>query len=579
VLFSCHKTGEGEGLNGIARAIDSVIATVAPQTALKRTAARQKMQILNSGYSNYGANTTKKSLIGWNYAGGSAREDINDNLSVLRQRSRDLYMGVPIATGAVKTMRTNVVGRGLMLKPTVDAEVLKLTAAQAQQLEKEITREWALWAESPDCDMARIDNFYELQQLAFLNWLASGDTLVLLPTKKRKNQPYDLRVQLVEADRLSSPNNFDTFDNQIVGGVEVDKDGEVVAYHFSKHHPLSYANERMEWQRVEAYGEKTGRKNVLHLMCRERIDQRRGVPFLAPVIEALKQLGRYTDAELIAAVISGLFTVFIEKESNEDGEPVGSGIAEEDLIDEDDENSLELGPGAILDLAEGEKAHDINPGRPNKNFSGFVEAICRQIGAALEIPYELLLKHFTSSYSASRGALEEAWKMFKMYRAWMANDFCQPVYEEWLAEAVAKGRIKAPGFFTDPLRRKAYCKAQWNGPARGLLNPVQEVGAAVTRVENGFSTRSAETMEMAGGDFYSNCEQLKQEEKKLKEVKKIVNAGEQKPGSAAGQQGNGTKPGEPAEQQDDNGTKPGEPDEQKDGDGQQGEKPVRSDTE
>ena len=513
-------------MNGIARAIDSVIATIAPQTALKRTAARQKMQILNSGYSNYGANTTKKSMIGWNYFGGDSRSDIEDNLSVLRQRSRDLYMGVPIATGAVKTMRTNVVGRGLMLKPTVDAEVLKLTAAQAQQLEKEITREWALWAESPDCDMARIDNFYELQQLAFLNWLASGDTLVLLPTKKRKNQPYDLRVQLVEADRLSSPNNFDTFDNQIVGGVEVDADGEVIAYHFSKHHPLSYANERMEWQRVEAYGKRTGRRNVLHLMCRERIDQRRGVPFLAPVIEALKQLGRYTDAELVAAVVSGMFTVFIEKTEDKDGEPIGSGVPEDELIDEEDETTLELAPGAVLDLGEGEKAHDINPGRPNANFSGFVEAICQQIGAALEIPYELLMKHFTASYSASRGALEEAWKMFKMYRTWLANDFCQPIYEEWLAEAVAKGRIKAPGFFADPLRHKAYCKAAWNGPARGLLNPVQEVNAAVLKVENGFSTRSTETMEMAGGDFYSNCEQLKNEEKALKEVKKIADSTE-----------------------------------------------------
>ena len=554
-------------MNGIARAIDSVIATVAPQTALKRTAARQKMQILNSGYSNYGANTTKKSLIGWNYAGGSAREDINDNLSVLRQRSRDLYMGVPIATGAVKTMRTNVVGRGLLLKPTVDAEVLKMTAEQAQQMEKEITREWALWADSPDCDMARIDNFYELQQLAFLNWLASGDTLVLLPIKKRTNQPYDLRVQLVEADRLSSPNNFDTFDNQIVGGVEVDNDGEVVAYHFSKHHPLSYANERIEWQRVEAYGKKTGRKNVLHIMCRERIDQRRGVPFLAPVIEALKQLGRYTDAELIAAVISGLFTIFIEKESNENGEVVGSGISEEHLIDEDDENSLELGPGAILDLAEGEKAHDINPGRPNKNFCSFVEAVCQQIGAALEIPFELLLKHFTSSYSASRGALEEAWKMFKMYRTWLANDFCQPVYEEWFAEAVAKGRIKAPGFFTDPLRRKAYCKAQWNGPARGILDPVKEVNAAVTKVENGFSTRSIETMEMTGGDFYNNCEQLKNEEKKLMEVKKIANTEKQKSQNTSEQQESGTKPGEPNEQQ--------SGDRQQSG--QQEENPIRSD--
>lgn len=151
-----------------------------------------------------------------------------------------------------------------------------------------------------------------------------------------------------------------------------------------------------------------------------------------------------------------------------------------------------------------------------------MEAVCQQIGAALEIPYELLMKHFTASYSASRGALEEAWKMFKMYRTWLANDFYQPIYEEWLAEAVAKGRIKAPGFFADPLRHKAYCKAVWNGPARGLLNPVQEIKAAVLKVENGFSTRSAETMEATGGDFYSNCEQLKNEEKALKEVKKIA---------------------------------------------------------
>ena len=84
-LFSClGKTG-GERLNGIAKLIDGAIATVAPQMALKRAAARAKRQILNSGYSNYGASAIKKSLIGWNYAGGSWREDISDNLSVLRQ--------------------------------------------------------------------------------------------------------------------------------------------------------------------------------------------------------------------------------------------------------------------------------------------------------------------------------------------------------------------------------------------------------------------------------------------------------------------------------------------------------------
>ncbi|MCH5894346.1 phage portal protein, partial [Salmonella enterica] len=77
-----------------------------------------------------------------------------------------------------------------------------------------------------------------------------------------------------------------------------------------------------KWERIPAYGKKTGRRNVLHVMQDwERPGQRRGVPVLAPVIEALKQLGRYTDAELVAAVVSGLFTVFVKTEAPEG--PIG----------------------------------------------------------------------------------------------------------------------------------------------------------------------------------------------------------------------------------------------------------------
>lgn len=527
---------------GIAAGIDKAIAVVAPQTALKRTAARQKLQILNSGYSNYGASVVKKSLAGWLHAGGSSREDIEDNVSILRQRTRDLYMGVPIANGAVKTMRTNIVGRGLRLKPNIDAELLGVSPEERRTLEKQIEREWNIWAESTDCDMARIDNFYELQQLAFLNWLISGDCLAVLPVKPRLNQPYDLRVQLIEADRLCSPDNCDTIDNKIVGGVEVDQSGEVVAYHIADHHPLSYVYADISWQRVEAFGKTTGRRNVLHLMNRERIGQRRGVPFLAPVIESLKQLGRYTDAELVAAVVSGMFTVFIEKADASSEDAIGSMLPEEVQVDAEDETTIELAPGAVIDLNEGEKAHDMNPGRPNANFGGFVEAICQQIGASLEIPYELLMKRFNSSYTASKGALEEAWKMFNMYRDWLATDFCQPVYEEWLTEAVAKGRIKAPGFFTDPVIRKAYCGAKWNGPAKGMLDPVKEATAAEKRVQNGFSTRSDETMQMTGTSYYNNIEQLKHEEKELREVKKIANANANKSKSPAAAAGAGNEP-------------------------------------
>ena len=193
---------------------------------------------------------------------------------------------------------------------------------------------------------------------------------------------------------------------------------------------------------------------------------------LAPVIESLKQLGRYTDAELMAAVVSGMFTVFIKSTTPQN--PLGELVPVEQQIDAADENSYEMGNGAIVGLGENEDVVTANPGRPNTAFDDFVMSVCRQIGSAIELPYELLIKHFTASYSASRAALLEAWKMFRMRRAWFVQTFCQPVYEEWLAEAVAKGRIQAPGFFEDEAIRAAWCGAEWYGPSQGQLDPLKK---------------------------------------------------------------------------------------------------------
>jgi lambda family phage portal protein len=425
-------------------------------------------------------------------------------------------MGTPIATGAIKTLRTNVVGGGLRLKSQVDSELLGLSDEQTDKLETTIEREFSLWADSVNCDLVRLNNFYELQQLVFMSSLMCGDAFALLPYTKRIGMPYDLRVQLIEADRVCDPYYKGT--QNISAGVECNDNGEIIAYHIANFHPLSTYKSNYTWTKVDAFGAKTGRRNVIHIMESERIGQRRGVPILAPVIEALKQLGRYTEAELMAAVISGMFTIFIESKSNSEEAPLGSMLPDGDQVDSEDENSYELGNGAIVALGEGETAKETNPGRPNTAFDGFISSVCKQIGAALEIPNDLLLKQFNASYSASRAALLEAWKMFRMRRTWLGNDFCQPIYEEWLSEAVAKGRIYAPGFFDSPIIKKAYCNAEWNGPSQGQLDPVKEANAAVIRLENGFSTRSKETVELTGGDFVKNNRQRIKEEKMRQEL-------------------------------------------------------------
>jgi len=473
---------------------------------------------MNSGYSHHGANTRKKSMMGWDSESASPNDDISENLPRLRERSRDLYMGgANIATGAIKTTRTNTIGSGLVLKPSIDGDFLKMTDDEVEAWEKGVAREFEYFANSPNCDRFRLNNFYELQQLSFISALMSGDVFVLLPYRERKGFIYDLRIQVVEGDRVSNPPDKAN-DTNINQGVET-RSGEVVAYHISNRFPGA-PDDQGVFRRVPAFGQKTGRRNVLHLMESERPDQTRGVPILAPVIESLRQLGKYTNAELTAAVVSGLFTVFVIQETPETG--LGESMGREDQIDADNEFTYELGYGSIVNLGMGETISSASPGRPNVAFDGFVNAIMRQIGSALEIPYELLIKHFSASYSASRAALLEAWKMFRMRRRWFANDFCQPIYEEWLTEAVARGRINAPGFFDDPIIKAAYCKAEWHGPSQGQIDPLREVTAAVRRIEAELSTREREAAEMTGTDYNVNHRQRVKEETMRRELTAII---------------------------------------------------------
>lgn len=488
--------------------LDKSIARIAPGMALKREVARQRLSFINSGYSHHGANTNKKSMLDWDSESRSPKEDINDNLPLLRQRSRDLYMGgANIATGALRTKRTNVIGSGLILKPSIDNDFLKMSDEEAENWEPSVVREFDFYASSVNCDSLRLNNFYELQQMAFLSKMLSGDVFALLPYKKRVGFPYDLRIQLIEGDRIGTPADK-VVETNVSQGAEV-KNGEVTAYYIVDKHPGSHDFD-YKYKRVEAFGAKTGRRNILHLMDSERPDQTRGIPILAPVIESLRQLGKYTNAELSAAVVGGLFTVYVKTLTPETR--IGEAMPKQARIDDDDDYSYEMGYGSVVHLGMDEDISVASPGRPNRAFDGFVNAIIRQIGAALEIPYELLIKHFSASYSASRASLLEAWKMFRMCRVWFANDFCQPVYEEWLSEAVAKGRIYAPGFFNDPIIKAAYCKAEWHGPSPGQIDPKKEVEAAIMRINEELSTREREAAELTGTDYNVNHRQRMKEE-------------------------------------------------------------------
>lgn len=191
--------------------IDKAIAAVNPVAAVRRKKARYQLKILerftNSGYDESGASHSKNSVRGWNAASKSPQEDIDRNLNTLRQRSRSLMMSSPIGVSAFKTNRTNIVGVGLTAIPTIDREVLGLSEGEAKRWNKKAQREFELWASSKHCDSTKVNDFYEMQQVACLSWLTNGDSVVLIKYDESETEfmPYGLRIHMIESDKVCNP--------------------------------------------------------------------------------------------------------------------------------------------------------------------------------------------------------------------------------------------------------------------------------------------------------------------------------------------------------------------------------------
>lgn len=502
---------------------------------------RQGISMAASYFGRHGASTTLNSMIGWLVGGGGAEDDIDVHGATLRKRARDLYAGGGLARSGPNTLTTNVVGWGIKPKPKIDGEMLKMTEEKRDEWERNTLREFQLWAESTMCDAERQQNFYGLQELAFLSMLVSGDCFALFGMKENKRTPYQTTIRILEADRIGTPESNGESQvreleggGRIVDGVEVDKEGAVVRYYIASRHPLSQENSsEITYQAIEAFGKDTGYPNILHIMTHERPEQRRGVPFVAACIEYLKQYDRYLTAELAAQVVSAMLTAFIINETD------GTSVGLEDAVDEDEkvtesELNLELRPGAIYDLPPGKKIETINPLRQNTAFQGFVDTFEVLIGSGLNIPKEVLIHKYDSNYTAARSALLDFWKTVRVYRAKFNQMFNQQVWEMWLSEAVATGRVEAPGFFDDPAIRRAWCGCMWNGVTMGHVDPKKEVDAAILRIANNLSTEEQEAAEYNGNDWAEVIRQRRKEIEALADLKM-----DREPAAPAGGDDNG----------------------------------------
>jgi capsid protein len=147
---------------------------------------------------------------------------------------------------------------------------------------------------------------------------------------------------------------------------------------------------------------------------------------------------------------------------------------------------------------------------PATAFNAFVDSQVSYIAAATGQSVETVLMKFSNNYSASRATLILCWRIALQRRYNLACFHLDPIYEMWLSEEIASGRISAHGW-TDPRVKAAWLRHRWIGSAMPNIDPQKTMSAAKQAIEIGATTLDDSAIEYNGSSGKANRAKLKKE--------------------------------------------------------------------
>lgn len=417
----------------------------------------------------------------WAPGGGSADEDTLGGLHELRERSRDMIRNDPHASGMVDTWADNIVGQGLTPQSKVDFETIGITEEQAQAFQKAAEKSFKRW--SKQADVTGLQSFEELTELSLRQVFENGDVFTI--PRRVEGRRYSLALETVEADRVTTPTKL-TSNPSVREGVAIGAFGEPLAYWVKRTHPGDVQGQTKsdDFVRIPLRDPDTGRRNVFHLYRPLRPGQSRGVPSLAPALPMFRDLQQYFKAELIGAKVAACYALFITTP-----DPYGDAARSTTAVVNNKQQEL-LEPGMIRRLNPGEDVKGFEPNRPASNFDLFITRVLRSIGVCVGTPYELVSMDFSkTTYTSGRMALTEIRRKYRKFQNWLAQKFCQPIWEMLMTEAFLMGELPAPGFFEF---FEEYTACSWVGPGWSWVDPQKEVTATIQSLQSNLSTLADE---------------------------------------------------------------------------------------
>jgi lambda family phage portal protein len=450
----------------------------------------------------------------------------------LRQNARDAYFDTPQVNAVVNRYADNVAYTGLKIECAPKIDVLGIELEEAEEWASKVQGLFDLWAQSKKQHRSETMSFYQTHRLYQIFQQRDNDIFVRLFYSKANDLLNPVQFEFIDPDQIRG-SAFTFSGGPINAGVDDgivrDDRGREKAY------KLWVFGKKNSYKMLEipAIGARSGRRMMLHGFAPEFAMQGRGFTRLAHVLQEFENLTDFSLSHIKNAIVQSMFPLYVKPSKDQpatnpfprssmSNRGAGS-ISPQEQADVTDpgwpyvkycslpEVTLDTpGSAVVFSLKGGEDLGTLKLTSPTQSYANFVNSFLGNLSASLSVPLEVLLMKFNANYSASRAALLMFWQVANIWRAEMEADFLNPVYEMWLSEEIASGRIVAPGW-SNPQLKAAWLNCAWIGAPMPNIDPERTAKADQRYVEMGAQTLDQVSRKYNGTDSRSNRSKLKRE--------------------------------------------------------------------
>lgn len=456
---------------------------------------------------------------------------------MLRARSWQAYLDSPIAQTVINKYTLWAIGEGLRLQAEPDMLVLKsekFDDLDEVLFEKLVEARYNLYRSSSYSSYSDMTSLDEMAFETKKNAIIGGDVLVV-----RRYIDGQVKEQLIDGAHVMNPvgsgyeltyspgDQFyrDKDGNRVSHGVVLDKTNRHLGYWVR--------TGLAEFEYIEARDKKNGhiRANLVYGL-KYRIDNVRGLPLIAAVMEKLKKIERYDEATLQTAVSRAKVAYAIEHELGAEGtNPLQPRLANRIGLNTKGDNPIDISGQQLAKLVAATMDNDafnLPPGAKMKalesdvatEYVPFLTTNINLVCSTLSIPPDVAMSMYNSNYSASRAAIQDWAGVLLVDRVQFYRQYYQHNYNMWLDIEIMAMRIDAPGYLDAKMKKNvvalaAFRKARFVGRPVPHIDPLKE--AKAIREKLGplgaylpFITPEDAAETFNGADIYANMSKLKQ---------------------------------------------------------------------